>query len=172
MWFCSVHVAGTFTSTTQDFKIRVWCTFRRVSTQNLQYFWIQTHFLTMEQWLCEVLTLTMVRQGTFNIYSDFACINILFPCQWLLPGYAFSEDGEHLAYGTSASGSDWVEIRFLRVDGAKPLEDRLERVKFSCMSWTHDGKGLFYNSYPDQEGKSDGKLAFSTFKNIWHFAHN
>uniref|UniRef100_A0A8C2GH38 Prolyl endopeptidase n=1 Tax=Cyprinus carpio TaxID=7962 RepID=A0A8C2GH38_CYPCA len=73
-----------------------------------------------------------------------------------LQGYAFSEDGEYLAYGTSASGSDWVEIRFLRVDGAVLLEDRLERVKFTCMSWTHDGKGLFYNSYPEQEGKSDG----------------
>ncbi|KAI5617048.1 prolyl endopeptidase, partial [Silurus asotus] len=73
-----------------------------------------------------------------------------------LQGYAFSEDGEHLAYGVSASGSDWVELRFLRVEGAKALEDRLERVKFSCMAWTHDGKGLFYNSYPEQEGKSDG----------------
>ncbi|XP_067240515.1 prolyl endopeptidase [Chanodichthys erythropterus] len=73
-----------------------------------------------------------------------------------LRGYAFSEDGEYLAYGTSASGSDWVEIRFLRVDGAVLLEDQLERVKFTCMSWTHDGKGLFYNSYPEQEGKSDG----------------
>uniref|UniRef100_A0A8C1IYY1 Prolyl endopeptidase n=1 Tax=Cyprinus carpio TaxID=7962 RepID=A0A8C1IYY1_CYPCA len=73
-----------------------------------------------------------------------------------LRGYAFSEDGEYLAYGTSASGSDWVEMRFLRVDGAVLLEDRLERVKFTCMSWTHDGKGLFYNSYPEQEGKSDG----------------
>ncbi|XP_056620218.1 prolyl endopeptidase [Triplophysa dalaica] len=73
-----------------------------------------------------------------------------------LRGYAFSEDGEYLAYGTSASGSDWVEMRFLRVDGAEPLEDKLERVKFSCMSWTHDGKGLFYNSYPEQDGKSDG----------------
>lgn len=38
------------------------------------------------------------------------------------------------------------------------LDDRLERVKFSCMSWTHDGKGLFYNSYPEQEGKSDGEV--------------
>uniref|UniRef100_A0A8C2CC91 Prolyl endopeptidase n=1 Tax=Cyprinus carpio TaxID=7962 RepID=A0A8C2CC91_CYPCA len=49
-----------------------------------------------------------------------------------LRGYAFSEDGEYLAYGTSASGSDWVEMRFLRVDGAVLLEDRLERVKFTC----------------------------------------
>ncbi|KAG5856891.1 hypothetical protein ANANG_G00012730 [Anguilla anguilla] len=73
-----------------------------------------------------------------------------------LRGYAFSEDGECLAYGISASGSDWVEIRFLRVEGAVELEDRLERVKFSCMSWTHDGRGLFYNSYPTQDGKSDG----------------
>ncbi|XP_067274257.1 prolyl endopeptidase [Pseudorasbora parva] len=73
-----------------------------------------------------------------------------------LRGYAFSEDGEYLAYGTSASGSDWVEMRFLRVDGAVLLEDQLDRVKFTCMSWTHDGKGLFYNSYPEQEGKSDG----------------
>lgn len=79
-----------------------------------------------------------------------------FHCTFL--GYAFSEDGEYLAYGTSASGSDWVEIRFLRVEGAVPLEDHLERVKFSCMSWTHDGKGLFYNSYPEQEGKSDGEV--------------
>lgn len=80
----------------------------------------------------------------------------LFLCS--LQGYAFSEDGENLAYGTSASGSDWVEICFLQVEGAKALEDRLERVKFSCMSWTHDGKGLFYNSYPEQKGKSDGEV--------------
>ncbi|XP_066515253.1 prolyl endopeptidase [Hoplias malabaricus] len=73
-----------------------------------------------------------------------------------LRGYAFSEDGEYLAYGTSASGSDWVDIHFLRVEGAEALEDKLERVKFSCMSWTHNGKGLFYNAYLDQEGKSDG----------------
>lgn len=78
------------------------------------------------------------------------------------PGYAFSEDGEYLAYGTSASGSDWVEMRFLRVEGAVPLDDRLLRVKFSCMSWTHDGKGLFYNSYPEQEGKSDGEAPPTT----------
>ncbi len=88
------------------------------------------------------------------------CVMLCWPsakaCS-LFSGYTFSEDGEYLAYGTSASGSDWVEIQFLRVDGAVLLEDRLERVKFSCMSWTHDGKGLFYNSYPEQEGKSDGK---------------
>ncbi|XP_030665378.1 prolyl endopeptidase isoform X2 [Nomascus leucogenys] len=73
-----------------------------------------------------------------------------------LRGYAFSEDGEYFAYGLSASGSDWVTIKFMKVDGAKELPDVLERVKFSCMAWTHDGKGMFYNSYPQQDGKSDG----------------
>lgn len=48
----------------------------------------------------------------------------------------------------------------MQVEGAVALKDKLERVKFSCMSWTHDGKGLFYNSYPKQEGKSDGEGMF------------
>ena len=77
-------------------------------------------------------------------------------------GYAFSEDGEYFAYGLSASGSDWVTIKFMKVDGAKELPDVLERVKFSCMAWTHDGKGMFYNAYPQQDGKSDVEVFLST----------
>ncbi|XP_070534637.1 prolyl endopeptidase-like isoform X2 [Ptychodera flava] len=73
-----------------------------------------------------------------------------------LRGYSYTEDGEYLAYGLSSSGSDWVTIKFMKVEGAEQLPDVLERVKFSCMSWTHDGKGLFYNTYPEQDGKSDG----------------
>ncbi|XP_072355980.1 prolyl endopeptidase-like isoform X1 [Scyliorhinus torazame] len=73
-----------------------------------------------------------------------------------LRGYAFSEDGEYFAYGLSISGSDWVTIKFLKVDGAVELPDTLKRVKFSCMAWTHDGKGIFYNCYLNQDGKSDG----------------
>ncbi|XP_040206108.1 prolyl endopeptidase [Rana temporaria] len=73
-----------------------------------------------------------------------------------LRGYAFTEDGEYFAYGLSNSGSDWVTIKFLKVCNQEELPDVLERVKFSCMSWTHDGVGMFYNRYPEQEGKSDG----------------
>lgn len=73
-----------------------------------------------------------------------------------LRGYAFTEDGEYFAYGLSNSGSDWVTIKFMKVSNQEELPDILERVKFSCMSWTHDGVGMFYNSYPKQEGKSDG----------------
>jgi hypothetical protein len=38
------------------------------------------------------------------------------------------------------------------------------------MAWTHDGKGMFYNSYPQQDGKSDGmwRLQESTFpQEVW-----
>ncbi|XP_033831350.1 prolyl endopeptidase-like [Periophthalmus magnuspinnatus] len=68
-----------------------------------------------------------------------------------------SEDCKLFAYGLSSSGSDWVTVHFMRAEGElDKLPDVLERVKFSCLAWTHDGKGVFYNCYPRQEGKTDG----------------
>lgn len=69
-----------------------------------------------------------------------------------------SEDCKYFAYGLSSRGSDWVTVHFMKADGdLAVLPDVLERVKFSCLAWTHDGKGIFYNCYPPQEGKADGK---------------
>lgn len=68
-----------------------------------------------------------------------------------------SEECEYFAYGLSSSGSDWVTIHFIKADDLTKLPDKLERVKFSCLAWTHDAKGIFYNSYPRQEGKTDGE---------------
>ena len=57
--------------------------------------------------------------------------------------YAFSEDGEWLAYGVSRSGSDWQTIEVLRVsDGQRETQDVLSWVKFSSIAWTHDGLGF------------------------------
>ena len=67
-----------------------------------------------------------------------------------------SEECEYFAYGLSTSGSDWVTVRFIKGDDLSPLPDVLERVKFSCLAWTHDAKGVFYNCYPPQGGKADG----------------
>lgn len=44
----------------------------------------------------------------------------------------------------------------MKADDLTTLPDVLERVKFSCLAWTHDAKGVFYNCYPRQEGKTDG----------------
>ncbi|XP_072176200.1 prolyl endopeptidase-like [Diadema setosum] len=73
-----------------------------------------------------------------------------------LRGRAFSEDGQFFAYGLSKSGSDWVTIKAMTVEGAKELPDTLERVKFSGIGWTHDNKGFFYSRFPDSESKADG----------------
>lgn len=59
-----------------------------------------------------------------------------------------SDDGEHLAYGTSASGSDWVTIMVMRVRDKHRLPDTLSWVKFSRIAWTRDGKGFFYSRFP------------------------
>jgi prolyl oligopeptidase len=60
-----------------------------------------------------------------------------------------TDDGEHLAYGTSSSGSDWITIRVMRVQDKQLLPDKLSWVKFSRIAWTQDGKGFFYSRFPD-----------------------
>ncbi|XP_041811214.1 prolyl endopeptidase-like [Chelmon rostratus] len=67
-----------------------------------------------------------------------------------------SEECEYFAYGLSSRGSDWVTVHFMKADDLTKLPDVLEMVKFSCLAWTHDAKGVFYNCYPRQEGKTDG----------------
>ncbi len=66
-----------------------------------------------------------------------------------LTGHAISDDGKLLAYGTSASGSDWMEWRVRDVDTGKDLSDDLKWVKFSGASWTKDGNGFFYSRYDE-----------------------
>lgn len=67
--------------------------------------------------------------------------------------YAVSDDGQLLAYGLSASGSDWQEWRVREVHSGRDLDDRLQWVKFSGAAWTADGGGFFYSRYePPAEG--------------------
>ena len=71
-----------------------------------------------------------------------------------LTGASVSEDGKHLAYGLSASGSDWQEWRVRDVDTSRDLSDHLKWVKFSGASWTKDGTGFFYSRYDEPTGES------------------
>lgn len=74
-----------------------------------------------------------------------------------LQSYSFSEDGKYFAYGLSESGSDWITIQFMETgDNPKQHHDVLKQVKFSCMEWTHDHKGIIYAKYPESSEKHDG----------------
>uniref|UniRef100_A0A0E0LYL9 Prolyl endopeptidase n=1 Tax=Oryza punctata TaxID=4537 RepID=A0A0E0LYL9_ORYPU len=65
-----------------------------------------------------------------------------------LSTYSVSKDGKYIAYGLSESGSDWVTIRVMNIADKQTLSDKLSWVKFSSISWTHNGKGFFYGRYP------------------------
>jgi len=67
---------------------------------------------------------------------------------------AVSDDGRLLAYGTSASGSDWEEFCVRDVAIGKDRPDHLKWIKFSGASWTKDGAGFFYSRYPEPTDKA------------------
>ncbi len=66
-----------------------------------------------------------------------------------LGGYSISEDGNLIAYGTSASGSDWQEWHVRDIRTGADREDHLKWIKFSGASWLKDGSGFFYSRYDD-----------------------
>jgi prolyl oligopeptidase len=66
-----------------------------------------------------------------------------------LTSTAVSEDGALMAYGLSSGGSDWEEWKVREVATGRDLPDRIQWVKFSSASWTHDGKGFFYSRYDE-----------------------
>ena len=57
-----------------------------------------------------------------------------------------SDDGEHLAYGTSASGSDWVTIRVMRVRDKEHLPDTLSWVSNSSSLTRLESSMFFINN--------------------------
>ncbi|MCE9684848.1 prolyl oligopeptidase family serine peptidase [Shewanella sp. AS16] len=69
-----------------------------------------------------------------------------------LSGVSVSNDGKILAYGVSASGSDWQQWHFTDIDTGKPLRDELQWIKFSSAVWDHDNQGVFYARYDAPAG--------------------
>jgi prolyl oligopeptidase len=66
-----------------------------------------------------------------------------------LSGLEPSPDGSRIAYGLASAGSDWQEWKVRDVDNGRDLSDHINWVKFSGVSWTHDGRGFYYGRYPE-----------------------
>jgi len=83
-----------------------------------------------------------------------------------LSGWAVSKDGKYMAYGISKAGSDWVEIHVMEIATKKVLDDKVEWVKFSGMSWYKNG--FYYSRYDAPE---DGKALTTKNKNHKVYYH-
>jgi prolyl oligopeptidase len=84
-----------------------------------------------------------------------------------LSGLEISDNGKLMAYGLSASGSDWQEWRVREVDSKKDLPDTIKWVKFSDASWTPDGKGFYYSRY-DEPAEKTKMAAANYFQKLYY----
>lgn len=70
-----------------------------------------------------------------------------------LAGLGFSKDGKHLAYFKSEGGSDWRSAHILNLESMELLDDKLDWIKFSGISWSQDG--FFYSRYPTSKSGNE-----------------
>jgi len=71
-----------------------------------------------------------------------------------LSGLSISDNGKLIAYGVSASGSDWQEWKIRNIETSEDLTDRLQWIKFSGAAWTKDGRGFFYSRFDEPNEKT------------------
>ncbi len=64
-----------------------------------------------------------------------------------LSSLKISKNGKYLAYSISRSGSDWQEIFVKEIASGKMLDDHIDWVKFSSISWYKDG--FFYSRFEE-----------------------
>lgn len=82
-----------------------------------------------------------------------------------LSGLYVSNDGKYCGYSISRGGSDWTEFYVLSLPDGNQLEDHIEWVKFSGMSWYKDG--FYYSRYDQPEGENKLK-AKNEFQKLYY----
>lgn len=85
-----------------------------------------------------------------------------------LAAYYPSPDGSRVAYLIQDGGSDWRTARVLDVATGEELDDHLEWLKFTELSWAADGSGFYYSRYP---ATSDEEKYQSLNKNMTVYFH-
>ena len=65
-----------------------------------------------------------------------------------LAAYYPSPDGRFVAYLVQDGGSDWREAKVVDVETGEVLEDHLEWLKFTDLTWAADSSGFYYSRFP------------------------
>ncbi len=82
-------------------------------------------------------------------------------------GGSVSHDGRLVVYPLSYKGSDWQELKILKVDTGEHYPEVIKHCKFTSMAWKHDGSGFFYDRFPDpQTVPPEDRNAYSRV--YWH----
>lgn len=63
-----------------------------------------------------------------------------------LGGISFNSDGSLMAFSVSEGGSDWRTAYVMDLKTLEKLDDKIEWIKFSGLSW--QGDGFYYSRYP------------------------
>ncbi len=77
-----------------------------------------------------------------------------------LGAIAFNKEGNKLAYQISEGGSDWRTVYVKDLVTGELLNDKVEWVKFSGISWA--GEGFYYSRFPqpDEKDKLSGQNSY------------
>ncbi len=73
-----------------------------------------------------------------------------------LASYFPSPQGNYFAYMVQESGSDWRSVKIIDLESGEVLDDELEWLKFTSLSWARDDSGFYYSRYPEME--TEGKF--------------
>ena len=65
-----------------------------------------------------------------------------------LASYFPGPNGDYFAYLVQDGGSDWRVARVMNINTGEVLDDKLEWLKFTGLSWADDGSGFYYSRYP------------------------
>lgn len=85
-----------------------------------------------------------------------------------LSGISISEDARWLAYGLSASGSDWQEWRVRNIETREDTADHIRWVKFSSAVWRKDGSGFYYCRYDEPDAANQYQSSNENQKIYFH----
>ena len=84
-----------------------------------------------------------------------------------LAGLSFSPDGSLAAYQISEGGSDWRKVIVIDTETKEVIEDTLQDVKFSGLSWKGND-GFYYSSYDKPKEGSELSAMTQHHKLFYH----